>query len=85
MTRLAEVHTLYETNASDIAAMLRECADSIDAGAKPKSILAVATEGDGSLTIYGWGAIDSLEAIATLQLASAKMTRDALNQMEVGE
>lgn len=69
MTHLAEVETLYETNASDIAAMLRQYADSIDDGANPKSIVAIATEKDGSITIYGWGATDSMDTLATLQLA----------------
>lgn len=66
---LAEVVTLRETTPADIAAMLRQCADSIDAGAKPKSIIAVATEEDGSLKIYGWGETDSMLCLATLQLA----------------
>lgn len=67
--RLAEVVTLRETNASDIAAMLRQCAQSIDDGAKPKSIVAVVTEDDGSISLYGWGATDSVDTLATLQLA----------------
>lgn len=66
---LAEVITLRDTNASDIAAMLRQCAQSIDDGANPKSIVAVVTEDDGSLTLYGWGATDSMDTLATLQLA----------------
>jgi hypothetical protein len=69
VSHLAEVKTLFETNASDITAMLRQCADSIDEGADPKSIVAVVTEGDGSLTIYGWGQTDSVDTLATLQLA----------------
>lgn len=69
---VAEVVTLRETSPADIAAMLRQCADSIDAGAKPKSIIAVATENDGSLTIYGWGETDSMHCLATLQLAVQK-------------
>jgi len=69
MSHLTAVETLYETNASDIAAMLRQCAESIDAGANPRSIVAIATEDDGSLTLYGWGATDSMDTLATLQLA----------------
>ena len=79
---LAEVVTIYEENASDIAAMLRQCAQSIDDGAKPKCIVAVAVEEDGSITNYGWGRVDSLEAIATLHMGAAKMVNDALAQME---
>ena len=69
MSHLAEVVTLHETNAADIAAMLRQCADSIDAGANPKSIVAIVTEDDGSIKLYGWGATDSMDTLATLQLA----------------
>ncbi len=78
MTHLAEVVTLRETNASDIAAMLRQCADSIDAGAKPKSIIGIATEEDGSLSIYGWGHTDSMDTLATLQLAITQHARQML-------
>jgi hypothetical protein len=66
---LAEVVPIYETNASDIAAMLRQCAKSIDDGANPKSIIAVVTEDDGTLTLYGWGATDSMNTLGTLHLA----------------
>jgi hypothetical protein len=75
---LAEVMTLYETNASDIAAMLRQCADSIDAGANPKSIIGVVTESDGSISLYGWGATDSMDTLATLQLATLQHAQGLL-------
>lgn len=77
---LAKVVTLYETNASDIAAMLRQCADSIDAGAKPQSIIAVATEEGGSLKVYGWGETNTIDSIATLHLAAHKLERDVLRR-----
>lgn len=79
---VAEVVAIYETNASDIAAMLRQCADSIDNGAKPKAIVAVAVEEDGSITNYGWGQTNTVEAIATLHLGAAKLTNDVLVRME---
>ena len=75
---LAEVVTLRETNASDITAMLRQCADSIDEGANPKSIVAVVTEDDGSITLYGWGATDSMDTLATLQLATIQHSKSML-------
>lgn len=78
MSHLAEVITLRETNASDIAAMLRQCADSIDKGANPKSIVAVVTEGDGTLTLYGWGATDSMDTLATLHLAALQLGQSML-------
>jgi hypothetical protein len=77
--QLAAAETLYETNVADIAAMLRQCADSIDEGANPKSIVAVATEEDGSISIYGWGRTDSIETLATLQLAILKLGRTMID------
>lgn len=68
-SHLAEVVTLRETNPADIAAMLRQCAQSIDEGANPKSIIAIATEEDGTIALYGWGQTDSVDTLATLQLA----------------
>lgn len=82
MTHLAEVVTLHETNASDIAAMLRQCAESIDAGANPKSIVAVVTEECGEISLYGWGQTDSMDTLATLQLA---ITQHSRAMLEAGE
>ena len=72
--KLAEVVTLYETNARDIPAMLREAANSIDAGLDVRSLTAVAIHGDGDVTIYGWGAADNFHSIAALHLGLARLT-----------
>ena len=76
---LAEVVTLFKDNASDIAAMLRQAADTIesetDDDARTKAVVAVQLHEDGQIQIYGWGATDSLSAIATLDLGKAKLIR----------
>jgi hypothetical protein len=76
--KLALVETLFETNASDIAAMCRELADSIDGGANPKAMVGIVVEEDGSLSLYGWGQTDSVHSLATLQLATVKMAQEML-------
>lgn len=79
---LAEVVTLFKENASDIAAMLRQAADTIesetDDDARTKAVVAVQLHEDGQIQIYGWGATDGLAAIATLELGKAKLVRHHL-------
>jgi hypothetical protein len=71
--KLAEVVSIYDKNASDIPAMLREAADKIESGEVPtRAIIGVAIDPDGDLTIYGWGQTDSMDALALLQLAVVK-------------
>ncbi len=78
MSKVAEVVTLYEKNARDIPAMLRESADSIERDQHVLSMTAVAIHDDGSVSIYGWGTTDNLHSIAALNLGLAKLTRLAL-------
>lgn len=75
---VAEVVTLHERNAADIASMLRECADSIEKGPSPRSVIAIMTETDGSLGVYGWGQTDAVDTLATLQLAVVKHANSML-------
>jgi hypothetical protein len=79
---LAEVVTLYDTNASDIPAMLRQAADTIEAGEVRTAAVCVMLTEDGQPDIYGWGKIDSPQAIYMLQLGLAKMLRDILEPPE---
>jgi hypothetical protein len=66
--RIAEVSTLYETNASEIPAILRQAAKSIEE--EPiKAMIGIAVDNDGGLALYGWGQTDSMDTLATLQLA----------------
>lgn len=83
MAELAEVHTLYEVNAANIPAMLRRAADSIeterDEGYSPtRAMVAVQISESGGIQVYGWGACDSLEAIAILNLGLARVVQNQL-------
>jgi hypothetical protein len=62
--------------------MLRSAADRIDAGEALKCIVAIAVTEDGSITNYGWGRVDSLEAIALLHLGAASLERATLRKMD---
>jgi hypothetical protein len=71
--KLAEIHTLYETNCRSIADMLRQAATSIEAEpdqddcSPTKAIVAVQLSEDGQVEIYGWGDTDDLHAIGLLE------------------
>lgn len=80
---LAEVVAIYDTNASDIVAMLRQAADNIEAGNPVvRSVSAVAELEGGGIQIFGWGKTDTPRSIAMFQLGSAQLTRDALARWE---
>lgn len=69
--KLAEVHTLYETNARSIPDMLRQAADSIETereeGYVPtKAMVAVQLCENGEIKVYGWGETDDMHAIGIL-------------------
>lgn len=70
--KLAEVHTLYETNARSIPDMLREAASNIETevegGFSPTiAMVAVQLTENGNVQIYGWGDTDDLRALGLLQ------------------
>lgn len=77
MTKLATVHTLYDANASDVPAMLRKSADSIesetDDNDRTKAMIGVQVTHSGAVAIYGWGATDRFAAIGALQAAIVKL------------
>lgn len=77
MTKLAEVHTLYDVNASDVPAMLRQSADSIEAETgehdRTRAMMGVQVTHSGTIAIYGWGKIERFEAIGILQAAITKL------------
>jgi len=58
MVKLAEVVTLYDSNASQIPAMLRKRADAIEAETerddRTVAMIAVEVTDSGDLEIYGW-------------------------------
>ena len=70
--KLAEVHTLYESNARSIPGMLRQAAASIEAEADEDyspttAMVAVQLAGNGQVKIYGWGDVTDLSAIGLLE------------------
>lgn len=78
---LAEVVTLYDTNANDIPAMLRKCADQIEAGeyGEPECMAATLYTDEGSV-VFGWGASsDEHRCISLFQIGSAQLVRNMLD------
>lgn len=78
MTKLAEVHTLYETNCRSIPDMLRQSADSIETeaagGFSPTvAMFAVQLAENGSILIYGWGDCDNMRALAMIERGKAEL------------
>ena len=83
--KLAEVHTIYETNARSIPDMLRQSADSIETEAAEghdptKAMVAVRITEGGQVDIYGWGETDIMHSLALLQLGLAKLSKQALDE-----
>lgn len=74
---LALVETLYDVNASDVPAMLRQSADSIEAETddndRTRAMVGVQLSHGGVIAIYGWGKVERFEAIGILQAAIAKL------------
>jgi len=81
--KLAEVHTLYESNAAQIPEMLRTAADSIETeeseGFDPtRAVVAVQIGENGNVRVYGWGKTDTMDSIALLHLGAAQLTNSLL-------
>lgn len=53
--KLASVTSIYEANAADIVAMLRQSADNIEDGNEVDGMVAVAVDPDGDIAVFGWG------------------------------
>lgn len=78
MTKLAEVHTIYATNARSISDMLRQSADGIDSevaeGYDPTvSMVAVQVSKSGVIQVYGWGETDTLHALGALHAGAQQI------------
>lgn len=72
VTHLAEVHTIYESNARSISDMLRMAADSIEAERdNPEAdetivMVAVQVTRSGAVQVYGWGETNDMHALGAL-------------------
>lgn len=75
--KLAEVVTLYDSNASQIPAMMRKRADTIDAETEDddRTIATIFIEvtQSGDIEIYGFGATDNFHCLGVLAMASARL------------
>lgn len=80
------VETIYDTNAADIPAMMRQAADSIesetDEDDRTRAMIAVQVTHGGAIAIYGWGAAERFAAIGALQAAIVKLS-DNVEEHEV--
>lgn len=78
MTKLAEVVTLYDSNASQIPAMLRKRADAIDAETEKDdrtvAMIAVEVTESGDVQLFGWGDTDDFHALGVLAKASVLLS-----------
>lgn len=68
---LAEVVTLYESNAQDPEAMARKLADNIRDGAfgEIRSVGTVIETADGKIVVFGWKDTGLLRTLGLFQLA----------------
>lgn len=78
-----KVVTLYKTNASDIPAMLRQAADSIEREegegyAKTEAMVAVQLGDNNEIQIYGWGNTDTQRSYVML----ARAMRELLDNLD---
>lgn len=75
--QLKVVESLRETTAADIAAMLRQSAESIesetDEDARTVAMIAVQVCEGQAVKVYGWGQTDSLHALGALQLGATEI------------
>jgi len=90
MSNLAEVISLYDTNASDIAAMLRQAADSIELEEaegfqRTRCIVAVQITEDRHIKVYGWGKTDITDSIGVLTVGASYLTNTLFNAQDEHE
>ena len=78
------VEAFPEGNVANIAAMLRQAADSIgsetDEDNRTEAMIAVQIHEDGDIQVYGWGRTDSVKAIGTLHLGIAQLANGMLKE-----
>ena len=74
---LAEVITLYETNANHIPDMLRKRAEAIevetDEDDRTVAMIAVAVSESGDIEVYGFGDTNDFHCLGVLSMASARL------------
>ncbi len=78
MTHLAEVHTIYESNARSISDMLRKAADNLETEeaegyARTTAMVAVQIGENGVAQVYGWGETDLIHALGLLHAGAQQI------------
>lgn len=76
--KLAEVKTLYQSNARQIPEMMRELASDIDDPPVPdtrpdQAVCVIRDSKTGQLNVYGWGDVNIAESIGILAFASSRL------------
>ena len=75
--KIAEVVTLYDTNANDIVAMLRKSAESIESETEDHdrtvAMIAVKVLESGDIDLFGWGQTNDFHCLGVLAMASARL------------
>lgn len=74
---LTEVVTLYESNASDIVAMLRATADEIEELEDTRAMVCIRVT-DDAIIPYLWGKATTLEGIAYTRMGEISLINTAL-------
>jgi len=74
---IAEVITLYDTNANNIVDMLRIKASAIEAETpaddRTVAMIAVEVTESGDIEIFGWGQTNDFHCLGVLAMASARL------------
>ena len=74
---IAEVVTLYETNANYIPDMLRRRAEAIEAETDQDdctvAMIAIAVSESGDIEVYGFGDTNDFHCLGVLSMASARL------------
>lgn len=87
---LAEVVTLYETNASNIADMMRQAAESIETEDAEeydltRAMIAVQITEGRQIKVYGWGRTDIMDSIGVLTAGATYLTNSLYNSQNIDE
>lgn len=73
---LALIKTIHDASLKDVSAMLRKCADRIDAGEYGEGISAVCVlDGEAGIHVFGWGETDPRGALALLELGKWELLK----------
>ena len=86
MTKLAEVHTLYESNCRAIPEMMRVAADAIgmetDDDDRTQAVVAIQLTESGDVLVYGWGDTNDLHALGIMERGKHELLTNMMDASE---